>query len=95
MSTLALQTIPVSPMMKPYNEPFDVRGYPRIARMMGRSDDLSIFRRSHDLYMLDLQAEFQVLRDILYTQWEKDGRAGKKFSISMQTLRASEHASDS
>ncbi|KAF2820084.1 hypothetical protein CC86DRAFT_374782 [Ophiobolus disseminans] len=67
-------------------------GYNRMARMMGKSDNLAIFRRFNDLNMLtllDLQSEIQVLRDRLYLQCEKDFEDGEKFSTSMAKLRGS------
>jgi hypothetical protein len=66
--------------------------------MMGKSDNLAIFRRFNDLNMLsllDLQAEIQSLREQLYTQCEEDSSQGREFSTSMKKLRESRQTKNS
>jgi hypothetical protein len=93
-SSLTNTASPAAPTMKPWKEEFELHGYHRMARMIGRSDNLAIFRRFNDLNMLsllDMQAEIQGLRDQLYIQCEKDSRKELKYSSSMKQLRESEH----
>ena len=71
-----------------------LHGYPRMARMMGKSDELAIFRRFNDvnvLSLLSLQAEILELRDNLYDICEVDEHLGGGFSNSMLRLL---HAKD-
>jgi hypothetical protein len=60
-----------------------------MARMMGKSDELAIFRRFNDVNMLSLlslQAEILELRDDLYDVCGDDEQSGEDFSISMLEL---------
>lgn len=64
-----------------------------MARMMGLSDNMAIFRRFNDLNMLsllELQAEIQLLRDQFYTQCEEDGGQKLNYAMSMKSLRDSQ-----
>jgi hypothetical protein len=87
---------PPAATVKKWDDPFKPQGYYRMARMMGKSDNLAIFRRFNDLNMLsllDLQAEIQSLREQLYTQCEEDSGQGREFSTSMKKLRESRQSS--
>jgi hypothetical protein len=91
-SSLPNTAAPSTATVKKWDDPFKPQGYHRMARMMGKSDNLAIFRRFNDLNMLsrlDLQAEIQSLREQLYTQCEEDSGQGRDFSTSMKKLRDS------
>jgi len=75
-----------------WQPPYELHGYHRMARMMGLSDNMAIFRRFNDLNMLsllELQAEIQMLRETFYTQCQEDQDQKYKYSTSMKTLRES------
>ncbi|KAF1951111.1 hypothetical protein CC80DRAFT_481821 [Byssothecium circinans] len=66
-----------------------LHGYHRMARMMGKSDELAIFRKFNDVNMLSLlslQAEILELRDDFYIICEGDEELGRDFSTSMLHL---------
>jgi len=65
-----------------------LHGYHRLAGMMGKSDELAIFRRFNDMNMLSLlslQAEILEQRDNLYMLC--DGSRGDAFSTSMLRMK--------
>ncbi|KAF2685245.1 hypothetical protein K458DRAFT_486862 [Lentithecium fluviatile CBS 122367] len=69
------------------------RGYLKLASVMGRSNDVAIFRRFNELNMLNLlsmQAELAKLREEFWVQCQADDVAGppyEKFSQNYQALR--------
>jgi hypothetical protein len=69
------------------------KGYPRLAKFMGRSNDIAIFRRYNEFNMLNLlslQAEIAALRADFYNQCSVDDISGppfEKFSENFKSLR--------
>ncbi|PVI02231.1 hypothetical protein DM02DRAFT_653699 [Periconia macrospinosa] len=69
------------------------KGYPKLASLMGRSNDVAIFRRFNELNMLSLlslQSELAALREEFWSQCQADDLAGPpfdKFSQNYETLR--------
>ena len=70
------------------------QGYPRLANLMGRSQDAAIFRRFNDINMLSLlslQAEIAALRDAFRNQCKADDISGyEKLSKNFLLLRNTE-----
>jgi hypothetical protein len=89
MTTTITQQVAQASLSKP-------KGYPRLARLMGRSNDVAIFRKYDEFNMLNLlslQAELAALRKEYWDQCRVDDTCGPPYDTyteNFQTLRHSE-----
>jgi len=73
------------------------QGYHRLARVMGGSSELAIFRKFNDLNILSLmslQAELVELRDEFYSICEDDEKSGQEFDRSFAGLFGSKQSAN-
>ncbi|KAF1812830.1 hypothetical protein P152DRAFT_435035 [Eremomyces bilateralis CBS 781.70] len=65
------------------------RGYHLLSRLMGRSEELAVFRKFNDLNaisLLSLQAELVLLRDEYHNICESDEKDGRPYSRNFEKL---------